>query len=252
MAAVVVGACGQTSKAALSSSSSSAPAPATSTIVPGVPTLGQPVGIFFDGQGFGQVRPTTVFNGGDPTGDVTVVSWNSWGGPTAVGKGTNDWVGPNQSVAGGTEEPVTIVAFDRETCADKPMYGAVEWYYPEHGERFDPKHYEDICTGQYVDLGCLSYIQASAILQVRLGNRADVASEVTCDGASWADANIMKNGASTTGGEGTPIGLVVFHRVPGGAWVVAASYDDGQLPPPDSYCRALVRQRAPASLRPDC
>ena len=77
----------------------------TSTIVPGVPSgLGQAVGTFFDGQGFGQARPATVYNGGDPTGRVTAVTWNSWGGPTAVGTGMSDWVGPTQSVAGGTQK----------------------------------------------------------------------------------------------------------------------------------------------------
>jgi hypothetical protein len=107
------------------------------------PTLGQPVGIFARGEGFGQVEPATIFNGGDPTGLVR----QSWGGTTAVGSGVSDYVGPDQIVAAGTEEPATVVAFDLGTCDGRPMYRAVEWYYPQHGQSFDPHHYQDICTG---------------------------------------------------------------------------------------------------------
>lgn len=116
-----------------------------------LPVLGQPAGIFAtNSKGFGEVRPSTVFNGGDPTGLVTDITWSSWGGSTATGTGTSDYVGPNQSVAGGTQETVTIVAFDLGTCDGKLMYRAVEWYFPQHGDNFDPNQYEDICTGSYV------------------------------------------------------------------------------------------------------
>jgi hypothetical protein len=69
-----------------------------------VPTLGQIGGeATSDGQGFGLVRPSTVFNGGDPSGLLANVVWGSWGGPTAVGTGISDYSAPNQSVAGGTQ-----------------------------------------------------------------------------------------------------------------------------------------------------
>lgn len=116
-----------------------------------VPVLGQPAGTFdSNSQGFGEVRPATVYNGGDPTGLVMHITWSSWGGSTATGTGDSDWVGPGQSVATGTQETVTIVAFDLGTCGGKLMYQAVEWYFPQHGETFDPNQYEDICTGSYV------------------------------------------------------------------------------------------------------
>jgi hypothetical protein len=121
------------------------PEPSTSR-----PVLGQLTGDFAHGQGFGKVRPTTVFNGGDPTGLVTSITWSSWGGSTATGTGTSDYVGPNQTVAGGTQEKVTIVAFDLGTCGGKLMYRAVEWYFPQHGQSFNPSQYEDVCTGSYV------------------------------------------------------------------------------------------------------
>jgi len=118
--------------------------------VTAAPTLGRPAGVFAHGKGFGQVRPPEIFNGGDPTGLVSHITWTSWGGARASGTGTGEYVGPSQSVATGSQEPATVVAFDRGTCHGKLMYQAVEWYFPSHGQRFDPHRYENICTGSYV------------------------------------------------------------------------------------------------------
>ena len=76
--------------------------------------------------------------------------WKSWGGPKAVGTGVSEWVGPGQSVATGTPEPVRVVAFHLGTCRGQFMYQAVEWYFPQHGQAFTPGRYEDVCTGTYV------------------------------------------------------------------------------------------------------
>ena len=105
---------------------------------------------FAHGQGFGQVKPAKIFNGGDPTGLVTHVTWSSWGGAQAQATGTSEYVGPNQSVATGRPETATVVAFDLGNCDGKLMYQAVEWYFPQHGQSFNPRHYENICTGSYV------------------------------------------------------------------------------------------------------
>jgi hypothetical protein len=115
-----------------------------------VPILGQLTGVFAHGQGFGEVQPATVFNGGDPTGLVTGITWSSWGSSTATGTGTSDYVGPHHYVATGKQEKVTIVAFDLGTCGGKLMYQAVEWYFPQHGQSFNPSQYEDICNGTYI------------------------------------------------------------------------------------------------------
>ncbi len=115
-----------------------------------VPRLGQLTGDFAHGQGFGQVKPARIFNGGDPTGLVTHVTWSSWGGPRAQATGTSEYVGPSQSVATGRPATATVVAFDLGTCDGKLMYQAVEWYFPQHGQSFSPHHYENICTGSYV------------------------------------------------------------------------------------------------------
>jgi len=138
------------SQPTVSPGTATVPASASASASPaGVPTLGQLAGDFAQGQGFGQVKPTKIFNGGDPTGLVTNVVWSSWGGTQATATGTAEYVGPNQSVAQGTEESATVVAFDLGTCDGKYMYQAVEWYFPQHKEAFNPKTYENICTGSY-------------------------------------------------------------------------------------------------------
>ena len=114
------------------------------------PTLGQLAGVFAQGQGFGQVEPSTIFNGGDPTGLVKHITWQSWGAAKAIGSGRAEYVGPNQSVATGTFKPATVVAFHLGTCDGKLMYQAVEWYFPGEGQSFNPAQYENICTGSYV------------------------------------------------------------------------------------------------------
>jgi hypothetical protein len=143
-----------TSGAPASPTAPASPVAATSTPAPrasaAVPVLGRLAGVFASGSGFGSVRPARVFNGGDPTGLVSGITWASWGGTSATGTGTSEWVGPGQSVASGRAEPVTIVAFDLGPCDGVPMYRAVEWYFPQHGQSLRPGRYEDICTGSYV------------------------------------------------------------------------------------------------------
>jgi hypothetical protein len=131
--------------ATVAASASASPATAGA-----VPTLGQLAGDFAHGEGFGQVKPSRIFNGGDPTGLVTGITWSSWGGAKATATGTAVYVGPNQSVAQGTEETATVVAFNLGSCGGKLMYQAIEWYFPQHGESFNPGTYENICTGSYV------------------------------------------------------------------------------------------------------
>ena len=116
----------------------------------GGPTLGRPAGIFgISGSGWGEVRPREFSNGGDPTGHVRDIQWSEWGGPRAIGLGTGFVPAPD-GVADGTFKQTTVVAFDLGRCHGKLMYRAVEWYYPDLGEKFDPKQYEDICKGDYV------------------------------------------------------------------------------------------------------
>jgi hypothetical protein len=130
------------------------PPPATTATQPAssaaAPVLGQLAGAFAHGAGFGQVKPSRIFNGGDPTGLVTGISWASWGGAQATGTGTSDYVGPSQSDATGTQEPVTVVAFRLGSCDGKLMYRAVEWYFSQHGQAFNPRKYQNVCAGSFV------------------------------------------------------------------------------------------------------
>jgi hypothetical protein len=119
-------------------------APASPT-TSATPTLGKP----FDSsqQGLGQVRPTTILLGGDPQSYVQNVTWTSWGGATATGTGTSTWVAPGESVSQGSQEQVTVVAFDLGTCDGTLMYQKVDWYFPEHGQTFDVNGSSPICPG---------------------------------------------------------------------------------------------------------
>jgi hypothetical protein len=140
---------------------------ATDTVAPASsaraePTLGALTGTFSRGSGFGQVEPKEVFNGGDPTGLVTSITWHGWGGAQAIGTGRSDYVGPNQSVAAGTIEPVRIVAFDLGTCDGRYMYAAVEWYFPQHGQAFDASQFEEVCIGAYYPLPTGQYQDGAA------------------------------------------------------------------------------------------
>jgi hypothetical protein len=116
------------------------------------PTLGLLTGNFAHGSGFGKVLPKTVYNGGDPTGLVTSITWHDWGQSQAIGIGRSIYVAPNQAVAQGKIEPVRIVAFDLGTCNGRYMYAAVEWYFPQHKQAFDASQFEDACIGAYYPL----------------------------------------------------------------------------------------------------
>lgn len=102
------------------------------------------------GSGFGQVRPSRVDFGGDPTSFVTNVKWSSWGGARAVGHGKALWVWPGWCVAcGGVVLPATVVAFGRTTCQGHSAYAWVEWFFPSRGQSFNRRLAgNNICTGK--------------------------------------------------------------------------------------------------------
>ena len=98
-------------------------------------------------RGYGQVRPSEIDNGGDPTGIVTKVHWTSWGGAQATGDGIGYYVPEDAPVAESRQEPAHIVAFELGTCQGKLMYQRIAWYFPSKGDSFDPKQSRNICTG---------------------------------------------------------------------------------------------------------
>lgn len=104
-------------------------------------------------KGYGSVRPSTIDNGGDPTGIVTDVSWKSWGGAQAIGTGMGYYDPPNVPVYRSTKERTTVVAFDLGTCNGKYMYQAIEWYFPESGGSFNPTNYLNVCSWTFHPTG---------------------------------------------------------------------------------------------------
>jgi hypothetical protein len=124
-----------------------------STIGPvgaGIPVLGEPTGAFAQGDGFGEVRPSRIYSGGDSGESLSGVVWKSWGGVRAVGSGLGKYNESGGKVGTGSEELATIVAFKLGTCHGKVMYQALEWFFPQYGQRFSPNQYENICSGTYV------------------------------------------------------------------------------------------------------
>lgn len=102
-----------------------------------------------DQQGYGRAQPRTVFNGGDPTGLISNIEWLTWGGPRAVGIGISTYVGPAQAVAEGRPESAVIVLSRLGTCRGRAAYNAVQWFFPQHGEHFNPhRQGYKICTGR--------------------------------------------------------------------------------------------------------
>jgi hypothetical protein len=101
-------------------------------------------------KGYGKIKPRTIYNGGDPTGLVKHITWSSWGGKRAMGTGTSWWVGPHQSVnQGHFERGAKIVLFHLSRCHGRRAYDAIEWFFPRHGQHFDPRSYINSCTGKY-------------------------------------------------------------------------------------------------------
>ncbi|WP_224401586.1 hypothetical protein [Pseudonocardia sp. ICBG1034] len=86
-------------------------------------------------RGLGTARPSLVDLGGaSSTGIVEDLTWQSWGGPTATGTGTAAYAAPGQPLAAATRERATVVAADPGTCAGRPAYRTLTWYFPQHGE----------------------------------------------------------------------------------------------------------------------
>jgi hypothetical protein len=104
-------------------------------------------------RGYGHARPSTIYNGGDPTGLVQHIQWKTWGAAQAIGTGTAEYVGPHQVVAQGTQQPARIVLFQLGSCRGRRAYDAIEWYFPQHGQHFDLHQYINACTGTYYPTG---------------------------------------------------------------------------------------------------
>ena len=109
------------------------------------PTLGAVWGA--SQTGFGTARPGEIYAGGSPSGLVTDVTWQSWGGDRATGRGTALWIPDGVSTADGVEKPVVVVATNLGDCHGRLAYRSVGWYFPSEGETAPNGGYDDICDG---------------------------------------------------------------------------------------------------------
>lgn len=110
------------------------PAPAATTAVP-EPVLAAPIGR--TSIGLGTVRPRTVSSGGDPTTGIEGITWSSWGGPTARGRGTGCFVPPGEPTASCVRRPVDVIATNIGTCSGHRAYQDLGWWFPTEGQTFD-------------------------------------------------------------------------------------------------------------------
>jgi hypothetical protein len=90
----------------------------------------------FNAKGFGEVKPRTIFLGGDPTGLVCRIHWLSWGGEFAVGNGIGWYINSHESVAEGHAAPAVVVLYRLGTWEGRSAYKAWTWYYPGNGSGF--------------------------------------------------------------------------------------------------------------------
>jgi hypothetical protein len=83
---------------------------ASSAVVLGSPKFTGPYG-----KGWGTAAPTTIFNGGDPSGLVTRIHWSGWGGAAAVGHGLNAIFKPKGGYYAKLAN-IQLIAYDLGRC----------------------------------------------------------------------------------------------------------------------------------------
>jgi hypothetical protein len=95
------------------------------------PVLGAKAFAAVDGEGFGTAEPSEIFNGGDPSGEVTKIHWTGWGNPTAIGYGLNPIFKPG---GGYYRKPAKIElrATDLGKCSMQSAYTRLEVRVPKH------------------------------------------------------------------------------------------------------------------------
>lgn len=96
-----------------------------------VPVLGSKAFAKPYGAGFGHPEPEAIFNGGDPSGEVSKIHWTNWGDPTAIGYGLNAIFKPQ----GGyyrKRARVELRATDLGKCGKQVAYTKLEVRIPKH------------------------------------------------------------------------------------------------------------------------
>lgn len=93
-------------------------------------------GNFSNSKGFGQSRPSEIYLGGDESGLVCHIHWDSWGGPFAVGTGTGWYLHAGQITANGHWAPAVVVLYHLGRWHGKPAYTKYQWYFPQGGSTY--------------------------------------------------------------------------------------------------------------------
>lgn len=102
---------------------------------------------FMNGEGFGAVQPRTVYLGGDPTGEVSMLRWHRWGRAKTVGFG-HGWC-PRQSVAAGYYCTASLHVYGLTTCRGRRAYRMMSFYFkPGVHRHWIAGSTWNICTGQ--------------------------------------------------------------------------------------------------------
>jgi hypothetical protein len=100
--------------------------------------------------GFGIAQPTAISLGDGPYGVGPTLHWESWGSPQATASATDAGMflgDPADSrIPPSNLGEATVVAFDLGTCQGRLVYQALEWYFPQHGQAFNPNTYVNTCT----------------------------------------------------------------------------------------------------------
>ncbi|MCU1488137.1 MAG: hypothetical protein JWN67_4883 [Actinomycetia bacterium] len=96
----------------------------------GRPTLGL---VWANAQrGYGEVAPHYISNGGDGTGVVRDIKWETWGHDIAIGNGTGYYSTESPAAAG--PAPAVVIAFDLGDCDGQLAYRKVRWFFPAKGD----------------------------------------------------------------------------------------------------------------------
>jgi len=110
------------------------------------PVLGNKWNPSPDLKGYGTVMPSTLAFGGDVSGLVKNITWQSWGGLTATGTGKAEYIAPGDTPPQGVEEVATIVAFNLGVCGGKSAYNSIDWYFPQHRQSFKESDGTKVCS----------------------------------------------------------------------------------------------------------
>ncbi len=105
------------------------------------------------GKGFGTAEPSEIFNGGDPSGSVTHISWTGWGNPTTIGHGLNPIFKPH---GGYYRKPARIElrATKLGRCGNRVAYTRLEVRIPKKpggklGKWFSWSGAKTLCKAPY-------------------------------------------------------------------------------------------------------